>query len=185
MHLNGLLCFSLQPVSVFFTMFCFIAIPQIHDFIYHIIFLCSYTCYTYLSVFLLRTTYFPDMYIHIPICLSVTYYLFSWHVYAHIHMWKVLFSKLLSYIRCWLFFSHSEATSVMECSPVILLKTGMFPGKEMQMVIEKMELKTGVLNEGVSSECELSIVTAKKIVSCDEFVLVLWTFDLLYFSVIF
>lgn len=61
----------------------------------------------------------------------------------------------------------------MDCSPVILLKTGMFPGKEMQMVIEKMELKTGVLSEGVSSECELSIVTAKKIVSCDEFVLVL------------
>lgn len=163
-------------------MVCFVFLCSLFLFLHYVLF----HCYTpnswfylplYLSVFLYL--------LHIPIFLSVTYYLFSWHVYAHIHMWKVLFSKLLSYIRCWLFFSHSEATSVMECSPVILLKTGMFPGKEMQMVIEKMELKTGVLNEGVNSECELSIVTAKKIVSCDEFVLVLWTFDLLYFSVIF
>lgn len=63
-----LLCFSLQPISVFFTMFCFIAIPQIHNFIYHIIFLCFYTHYTYLSVFLLSTTYSPDMYMYIYTC---------------------------------------------------------------------------------------------------------------------
>jgi hypothetical protein len=96
----------LQPFSYYFALFYFIAILQVHDFIY-IIVLCSYTLFT--SVFLLHTTHSLDMYI----CTYVK---------------ALLFSKLLSYIRYWLPFSHSEATSVMECSPAILLKTGMSPG---------------------------------------------------------
>lgn len=53
----------------------------------------------------------------------------------------------------------------------------MFPGKELQTVIEKNGVETGVLNEGVSLECELSIVTAKK--NKKNVMNLYWCFELL------
>lgn len=137
-----LLCFSL-PFAVFFY------------FLYYVLFHCYipnswFYLPHYLSVFLYS----------VHICLSVTYYSFSWHVNAHIH----ICGKFWCFQNCCLtsdvgfFFSHSEATSVTEWSPATLLKTGTFPGKEVQM----MESWKWWCEYGgyLSSERELTLVTA-------------------------